>query len=110
MKAGTVALFAALMASLAACGSRTDENRAASQNVLPAPVEPANNTAASDNVVAANVQAMGPSQPETPARQTEPQRTPPAQKAEPERPTQPADPHAGHDMGNMTHNASSGGS
>ncbi|MGQ0660137.1 hypothetical protein [Sphingosinicella sp.] len=109
MKVPPVALSVALAATLAACGSRTEQNQAASQNVMPAPTAPATNLSANENVAAVN-SITNEAQAVDSTRPTEPRRTPPAQKAEPRsQPAQPADPHAGHDMGNMMHNRSSNG-
>lgn len=103
MKAGSVALSIALATTLAACGSRTEQNKAAPQNVMPAPAEPATNVSASENVAATNtmtnaaqtVESTGPA---------EPRRTPPAPKVAPApRPSPQDDPHAGHDMSAMNH-------
>ena len=108
-KLGSVLLSATMAASLGACGSQTEQNQT-SQNAMVAPAEPLGNTPAVDN-------AVEPDFPTDAARQSDRKaeeapaptavRRPgrPAQKDQPApRPAEPVDPHAGHDMGNMTHN------
>lgn len=102
-KVGPVAMSVALATTLAACGSRTEQNQAASQNVMPAPAEPATNVSASENAAATNTMANA-AQPVESTRPAEPRRTPPAPKAGPApRPAPQDDPHTDHDMSAMNH-------
>jgi PBP1b-binding outer membrane lipoprotein LpoB len=102
-KVGRVVLSIALATTLAACSSRTEQNQAASQNVNPAPAEPATNASASENVAVTNTMTNAAQAVES-TRPAEPRRTPPAPKAAPApRPAPQDDPHAGHDMSAMNH-------
>jgi len=102
-KAGPISLSVVLATALTACGSPTEQNQAASQNVLPAPSHPTSNMPVGDNVAVANA-TTSETQPVESTRPTQPRRTPPAPKAEPApRPAPQDDPHAGHDMSAMNH-------
>lgn len=100
-------LSAALAAALAACGSQSEPNQAVIENAIPAPIEDAN-TSADTNLAAPAGNVGQPAEQAAPTNtvRAEPaRRAPPAQKAEPSpRPSEPADPHAGHDMSNMSGN------
>lgn len=108
-KLAQFALTAAMAASLAACGPSAEQNQVIPQNaVLPAP-EAATNIPAEGNKAEAapvsNVSRTTAAAPADPPSQPAVRRTPPSQKAQAAPPAaERADPHAGHDMGNMMHN------
>lgn len=107
MKTANLLLTAACAASLAACGAQPEPNQATIQNVAEAPAEDTNLTGET-NLASPPANAISPAEePATNnmARGEPARRAPPAQKAEPApRPADPADPHAGHDMSNMSGN------
>lgn len=108
MRVTPIVLIAAI-ATLGACGSRPTENQAGASNAMPgAPVT--NEAGAMNGAASVNENSLvGQERPAPSAQAPAPDqpRTRPAQKAEPAaRPAEPVDPHAGHDMSNMTHNQS----
>ena len=113
-----VTMLGAAALALAACGTQESGNEADAADVLPADsnlIEPApaagggNAAGTSAPVPAATPTAAAPQQPQTvepAAKQTAP-RAEPRRRPEPNAPptkaqTEP-DPHAGHDMANMSH-------
>lgn len=108
-KIGQTALMMSLTAGLAACGQDTTNNTAPMAGNAPiheqTPANPSDNTAiegAESNTAPPTADTARPSAEKAPPAPSAP---PPRPKAATPRPSPPpaVDPHAGHDMNNMSH-------